>query len=997
MDHSLSSLSKKVFARLSRKLAQSTSSQRDEGKVLRYETLEPRAMLSASDVVDFVAQPAGQLDGKIVFAGAGHGWQWSSALNRWATDRGDNNEIVEDFGNQDQITYYADYLLRAGATVVPLRPVGNQLNEVVLDNDSPGVTYSGAWSNSTFSVYYDEDYGSSTDSVSYRFSSINASETAVATYTPNIPEAGFYPVYTWVLDSSNRTDQLYRINSSDGGVTEIRVDHRKVGKGWVYLGTYHFDAGTSGNVEISNQSTAGGSVVIADAIRFGNGMGDMLDGNSGVGHPSGVISGQPREDENTLMWTWRAIGEGTSPSSVVGTGNVSAPHLMAEHMNNNSNAFGDSVYIGFHSNAGGGRGADGLFTNSPALRTPNQVALAQYVSAQINDDMFALNGQFEHNWSQSGASTVSFINFGEIDGGPGAEMDMTIIETGFHDDVQDAQLMRDPKVRDQMARSTYEATLQYFDNHGGLSTPVSQPSVPVDVAAVAESDGDITVSWSPGVIGVQGGTPTAFRVYVSDNGYSYAGYVEVAGGGAGSYTFDAADLDDSMLYFKVVGVNSGGESPGSSVVAAQKAANGKSLLIVDGYDRNSRSQNERYAYAFTGDGLVDRVRTRYNNSFDYAARIGAAIEAYSNEMAVSTAVNEQIISGDINLDDYDAVIWFSGEESSVDDTFNSTEQGLVSSYLAGGGQIFVSGAEIGWDLEALGNGQSFYNNSLKADYVGDDAGTYGAQGTGGSIFAGLSFAFDDGTSGTYDVNFPDRLSPLGGATTALTYVGGTGDGAAIQFDGGATKVVNFGFPFETITSAADRTAVMQRVLDFFELDANPTADFDQDGWVTGLDFLAWQRGAGTSSGATLADGDADADGDVDGDDLGVWDATYGQAATVAALVSEPLEELSASAQGVFEIQSPGFQEDIESGSLRDSDLLDAGLAWERLNYLEPAPQEITLKEEAWEEFFFDSVETTEFAPSSSDENSVDYSLDEAPETRSESAWLADEVLEKVFG
>ena len=296
------------------------------------EPLEPRLPLSGTGLTDFVAEPSGALTGKIVYTSAGHGWQWSDTLGRWATDRGDYNEIVEDFGNQDQLTYFADYLLRAGATVVPMRPVGHQPSEVVLDNDSPEVTYAGPWSNSSSSVYYDEDYGAVDDSVSYRFSSTNAEETATATYRPNIPAEGFYPVYTWVLDSSNRTNQLYRINDSAGGVTEVRVDHRMVGKGWVYLGTYHFDAGTGGSVQISNQSTEGGSV-IADAIRFGNGMGDMRDGPNGVGHASGTISGHPREDENSLMWNWRAIGQGNSAASVIGTGNVSAPSRMAEHMN----------------------------------------------------------------------------------------------------------------------------------------------------------------------------------------------------------------------------------------------------------------------------------------------------------------------------------------------------------------------------------------------------------------------------------------------------------------------------------------------------------------------------------------------------------------------------------------------------------------------------------------------------------------------------------------
>src|SRR5690606_36643195 len=175
-------------------------------RLFSFEGLEPRIALAAAGLVPVGMQPEGPLSGKIVYTSGGHGWQWSSALNRFATDRGDNNEIVEDFGNQEQMTYYVDYLLRAGATVVPMRPVGRQINEVVLDNDSPGVTFQGAWSDSSGSRYYDEDYGRTTDAVSYRFASTSSgAETAVATYTPNIPKEGFYPVYTWVAHGSNRT------------------------------------------------------------------------------------------------------------------------------------------------------------------------------------------------------------------------------------------------------------------------------------------------------------------------------------------------------------------------------------------------------------------------------------------------------------------------------------------------------------------------------------------------------------------------------------------------------------------------------------------------------------------------------------------------------------------------------------------------------------------------------------------------------------------------
>ncbi len=867
---------------------------RQFSKLLRHEPLEARIALSGEGLTDFVAQPAGALEGKIVYTSAGHGLEWNNSLNRWYNGRDEfqNTEIVESFGNQDQMSFYADYLLRAGATVVPMRPVGHQLNEVVLDNDSAGVTFTGSWTNSSSSVFYDEDYGVVADSVAYRFTSISPTETETATYTPDIPEAGFYPVYTWVLDSGNRTNQLYRIHDSEGGLTEIRVDHRKVGKGWVYLGTYHFDAGTSGSVEISNQSTDGGSVVIADAIRFGNGMGDLKDGPNGLGHSRGTLSGQPREDEAALLWAWRMIGQGNNPASVIGTGHVSAPTRMAEHMNANSNQFGTSVYIGFHSNAGGGRGAVGLIDQTFSDQTPNQPELALYTGRQINQDMQALNGQFEHNWSTRASHTFS-SNFGEIDLGQNAEMDATIIETAFHDSQLDSELMRDPKVRAQLARSTYEATLEYFDNFGGLSNPTSQPSIPLGVTATTDVSGDITVSWTPGPTGVQGGTPTGHRVYVSRNGYSFSGYVEVAGSGAGSHSFAAADLDDDTYYFKVVAANSGGESPRSMVASASKpTGSGDNLLIVNGFDRNDRFLNERYTYPFPEGGQVDRVRPRYNNTFDYVVQVAAAIDSNAPHLAINTTSNEALIAGEVSLADYDAVVWITGEESTADDTFNGNEQTLVTNYLNAGGKLLVSGAEIGWDLDNLNNGRTFYNNQLKADYVSDDANTYNVTGAAGSIFAGLSFSFDDGSI-FYDAQFPDRILPLGGATTALNYVGGLGGGAAIQYDGGATKVVTFGFPFETITSEGDRSAVMDRVLEFFEL-GDSSADFDNDNDVDGSDFLAWQRGYETMGTATPEQGDANGDTNVDADDLVIWQTQYAVApalslttASTSTVSSEP--------------------------------------------------------------------------------------------------------------
>jgi hypothetical protein len=53
------------------------------------------------------------------------------------------------------------------------------------------------------------------------------------------------------------------------------------------------------------------------------------------------------------------------------------------------------------------------------------------------------------------------------------------------------------------------------------------------------------------------------------------------------------------------------------------------------------------------------------------------------------------------------------------------------------------------------------------------------------------------------------------------------------------------------------------------------SDFDGDGDTDGSDFLSWQIGFGTASGAQKFDGDYDTDGAVDGVDLLGWQGEFG--------------------------------------------------------------------------------------------------------------------------
>ncbi len=778
----------------------------------------------AVGLVDVGTQPNGGLSGKITYVHGGHGYTADNlGSGAWSYQRPNLLGMVEDLGNVDQMTFLAEYLFRAGATVVPLRPVGHQTNEVVMDNDDPGVNFFGSWSNSASSIYF----GDAGD-VPYRYASTAASESAYARYQPTIPEAGFYPVYAWTRYGSDRAgDQLYRVHHS-GGSTEVKVNHRQVGNGLVYLGTYHFESGTDGYVDISNRSSESGNVVIADMIRFGNGVGDIDRG--------GGVSGVAREDESGLYWVkWhvdRSQGVPESEyraTSVDRDAAVSFSPRYAEYMNREQDGqLSDRVFVSFHSNAGSGsnRGVLGLYNgnNNPATATPNQFLLANTLGQEINDDLVAQNGQFEHNWFDRGNSVTldrTDIEFGEINNlRINNEFDATIMETGFHDNQQDAEMLRDPRVRDALARSTYQGMIKYFRAVDGNSTPATTlPSPVTDVYARTDSSGSVTLSWSPPAANSYAGdAASGYRIFASLNGYGYDGGTLVPGGGTDSATITGYDANVPH-FFKIVAVNAGGESLGSEVVAALPSGGLKQVLIVNGFDRLDRHLDPKQP------GMsppVDRVRPRQSNSRDYVVQVASAIHSAKPGVHVESASNEAIISGAVNLAEYHSVIWILGEESTADDTFNASEQSTVEQFIAGGGNLFLSGAEIAWDLDQQNNGRSFFENTLKGNYVADDANTYSVTGIGSGIFNGLSFAFDDGTL-FYNSEYPDVINPQAGAQAALSYVGGTGGNAAIQVEGagGRGRVVMLGFPFETITTASDRAAVMGRVLDYFGVVAVP--------------------------------------------------------------------------------------------------------------------------------------------------------------------------------
>jgi len=255
----------------------------------------------------------------------------------------------------------------------------------------------------------------------------------------------------------------------------------------------------------------------------------------------------------------------------------------------------------------------------------------------------------------------------------------------------------------------------------------------------------------------------------------------------------------TLSYVRVRARNPQGSSQPSEVLAIVPSDTGIPVLLVHGVDREA--------------GTV--------NTHDFVRQHAAAIWAHHHPL--TSVANELVESGRISLQNYTMVDWILGEEGTATHSFSPAEQAAVQAFLESGGKLFVSGSEIGYDLVQQGSAQdqTFYTNYLKATYLGDDAATHTAAGVSGTLFHGLTVAFDDGTHGGYDVDYPDGVGPAGGSVSVMTYTGGTGWSAGVAYTGtfGSSgtpgQLVYLGFPFEMVYDYTLRNQMMGRILAYF--------------------------------------------------------------------------------------------------------------------------------------------------------------------------------------
>lgn len=794
------------------------------------------------------APPSGQitgaLSGKAVVLNQAHGWL--DDTNGWRVQRSKLYEQLEDYSSNEFLSMFlVPQLLNCGARVQPGRECDMQTNMAIVDNaqGAPAYAETGTWNNSTANGFINKTTASwngvlvnpfgNTSATRYA-TVVSGAATATATYTPTIPAAGYYNVYISYSSGSNRTTQAHWQVYHTGGLADFRINEQRDGATWVLIGNFYFAAGANpatGKVAVLNDAP-NGSIVSCDAVRFGGGMGDVARRTHGVSgkarwqeecvnylnYLGGAANGGPLYYDNTTNYDDEELGWSDRPA-------------YASWEQSRDNEGNDTIYIGFHTNAynggcSGGTEQSGAARGTDSFRDVDADATAgtkNLTTAVHNAVISNLKAFYDSSWSDRGITGSN--SYGECSQSNLGTVSGFFLEALFADNTSDVAAWKDPKFRFAFARGITQGIISYY---GGTTFP---PEAPTNFRVKNIGNGQVRLDWAAGPVRDAshpcGSAATGYRVHTSTNGYGFDSGTITA---PANYTFTLTP--GQLMFFRVSAYNSAGVSIPTETLAARVTAGSQAqALVVNGSHRFDRYL-PRLVAAVMGcaNNLVRKIDWRNFQSFNYIIQHGKALSNFA--ISFDSCSAECVEAGQASLTPYGMIDWIGAQEAEVDtEPINTDDTAIkpnsrakLQNYLQAGGKVFMSNSQLAFDFNRDTTKKAFLNNYMKASYVNDDANTYQALGASGGIFAGITtFSFDDGTGDTYDVSAPDTITAYGGSTVCMTYAGGSGGTAGIQYTGifgGSSiygRLVYLGFGFETIRSESVRNTVMGKILNYFSV------------------------------------------------------------------------------------------------------------------------------------------------------------------------------------
>lgn len=816
------------------------------------------------------------LQNKHISLAASHGRYWKNDKNEWGWQRPNLFCTTEDLFTQTIVVpYLMPMLERAGAILFSPRERDWQKNEVIVDNDMKQSGYmetagrhkwqDGQYAgfNSPRKVYLDEENPFQMGSARVCSTESSKNHESIAIWNPKIPEKGKYAVYvSYQSFVESADDALYTVYHA-GGATEIQVNQKMGGGTWVYLGSFEFNEGQSPNakVTLSNYSRKKG-VVVADAVRFGGGMGNIGRGDNNETSKLPRFLEGARYSAQWYGFPYKVYStyEGTKDYN----DDINVRSYVTNHLVGGSVFCPDStglrvpieMQFALHSDAG--FTTDNSWVGSMTICSTENDSIYNYpggISRQASKTLATklllgltrdLNNEYNLNWI---GREVRDRNYSES---KRAYVPSVIYEILSHQNFADIKLGHDPNGKFAIARSIYK-TLAKQINATHQKEVVIEP-LPIHAFAIefAHAAHEVVLSWKPSIdTGELTAQPTGYVVYtrIDGNGFDNGQYVK-------NTSIHLKQNPGHIYSYKITAVNEGGESMDSEILSAFLSPHEgkKRVLIVNGFERLSgpkpiNTLEEQgfdikteigvpylYSPAFCGAQIGFDKKKLGNetssgcgysgselegmliagNTFDYPYIHGKAIAAQGHYSFVS-ASKEAVEKGYIELEQFNMVDLIMGLQK--DDgwslkaykTFTHNLRKVIQKYLGQHGNLLVSGAYIASDMQTQEE-QDFTINYLK--YAIDevllptDSPQSFINGCGLKISIPRTL-----NEKQYAVQTADCLRPAGAAFPAFAYMENSRC-AGIAYQGKDYHLMAMGFPFESIVNEQDRTSIMAAVLQF---------------------------------------------------------------------------------------------------------------------------------------------------------------------------------------
>ncbi|MCR4859132.1 MAG: xanthan lyase [Bacteroidales bacterium] len=791
-----------------------------------------------------------------------HGRYYDEAQDLWTWQRACIHRTVEDMFTQTFVLpFLIPMLENAGAYVMTPRERDTQWREFIIDNDR---SFEGPRADRMRrSGHYHEEgrwetagTGFADTKPQYTFSDnpfqngtarqagcSGDEANAVIRWTPRIEDRGRYAVYISYKSLPTSTRQAHYTVRHMGGQTEFTVNQRRGGGTWIYLGSFEFAEGNEGGVTLDNRGPEG-SVVTADAVKIGGGMGKLERG----GRTSGVAASV----EGAHYWMqWAGVDTTiTRGWETDYTNDYASRGAWTVMMREQKNIPIDLAFA-FHTDAGVTPNdstvgtlaiytlrEDGKREFSDGRDRILSRTLCDYVQSQVVQD---LRLDFDPKWSRRGLWDRSYSEPRT------AGVPAMILELLSHQNFADMKYGLDPAFRFTTCRAVYKGLLKALSEFYHCSYVV-QPLPPQSFAARLHGTDSVRLSWRP--------TDDPKEPTATSRGYTVYTRLDDGAFDQGVETTDTSltlPIRHGHSYsFKVEAWNDGGRSFPSEILAVGIPNGSKRapVLIVNNFDRISAPAwvespgfagfesrldsgvpylsdigyiGENYEfrrsalyvdneYPGFGASYDDHAgETVAGNSFDYPFRHGQAMMRlgypfYSMSREAFCASDEPVFALDLICGKQGRTPTGRG---AMPDRFPVFPEALVRSLrkvIETGGNLIVSGANIASD-QPKGSEAAVFTEEVLGYSLANPFGT------NSGCIADMPFSTDLNAE-IYCVERPDGLKPAGqGAKTWLRYPGSL-YAAAVFKEGENYRAVSIGVPVETVLRAADRQWILSEALGY---------------------------------------------------------------------------------------------------------------------------------------------------------------------------------------